>query len=275
MHPSKWHLVLVLCSGPVVALGACVGSEPVGGTPDAAVGPTTPEPKEASANPLDSSVDTSVDTSIPEASAPIDAATDAGPVFSPKSIPDLALWLDAEQGLAVQSNVNNWVDQVSLTAVRGDQAHGAGTCTPPQRIANEVKTHPVVRFNGTSTCLVLDDRFGGTFRDFTKGTSIFIVAKAGTSTGTRESLIDFSPGFGQSNDYFLLARDDQRAFHYVRNSSGPPFDDTSGSSASAFLAGEVHVVSAFGSAGAAASYLSGVAFQLLSLIHISEPTRPY
>lgn len=263
MARSFRSLAILAVLSPLTAFVACVGSDPVAGVEDAAVTPTPSASSDGAVPPVpDAGADTSapVDAAVPDTST--GDASDGGPAFSPKTIPDLALWLDAEQGLAPQSNVTNWVDQVSLTAVRGDQSYGAGTCAPPQRIPNEIKAHPVVRFNGTSTCLVMDDRFGGTFRDFTKGTTIVVVAKAGTATGARESVIDFSPAVGSSNDYLLLARDDQRAFHYVRNSNGPPFDDTSGSNASAFIAGETHIVTAVGNGGTAATYISGAQFQI-------------
>ena len=170
--------------------------------------------------------------------------------FDPKSIPDLALWLDAEKGLANQENVTNWTDQISQANARGDQSFDGGTCVPPKRVPNEIKGQSVVRFDGTSSCLVLGDTFFQSFRDFSKGFSLFVVTKAKASD-KREAVIALHPRQRVINESIRLMRQDQGGGVSVRSPEGVEIGTST--NAAAFADGQVHalaVVSAAGDAGA-------------------------
>lgn len=230
---SAFTVALLVASAVI----ACVGDEPAssvggGSTPahDAAQGTDDGAPgSDSGAGPNDGGGSGS------DADADADAA-----VFDPLSIPDLALWLDAERGLGTQQDVRNWTDQVSKANARGDSPFDgdAGSCVPPVVVPNEINGRPVVRFDGSSSCLVLGNAFSTAFRDFSRGLSLFVVAKPGAYTGTREAVIAMHPASRELNESIRLTRGDQPPFLTVRNASGT--DVHHSTSAGVFVPEEVH-----------------------------------
>lgn len=230
---------------------ACVGDDPdpvadAASQPDAATS--------SSGSTGTSGGGTSGSPEVRDATSTEDAPTadlDSGPKdagsFRPSDLPGLTLWLDSLQGLGVNPSVQNWVDQVTLSAAKGDGTYGNGNnCVPPSRVDGEIKGHPVVRFNGTSNCIAMGDAFFNRFADFREGVSIFIVAKpAGTEAG-EQAVLDFSPG-AVSTEWVALSRDGDRPRYSIQN---PMYGlSNSSSAASAFISGEPHVLSTVVQAG--------------------------
>lgn len=216
-----------------------------------------------------------------DAASSSDASTDEdASTFTPASIDGLTLWLDSTRGLGSSGTVTNWVDQATLRAVRGNVAYGGGgTCVPPSRIDGEIKGNPVVRFDGTSNCLVMGDAFFDRFRDFRAGVTAFIVAKPGTASGSDEALLDFSPTTGVATEFVSITRDDQKPNYNVQDPSVGL--SLAASNSSAFIEGEVHIMTmsaepgdagAFGSSSSVTFYVDGVAAPLSSTPTVYVPS---
>jgi hypothetical protein len=183
---------LALAAGQAVVLAAILSAGCVGADP--ALGPPTDGGAEAQADAGDGGIEDGARTDAGDA-----GDVDAG--YQPTSLAGLALWLDAEKGVAVDgaANVTTWTDR----------SPAALAAQPPTQVAKPMfvprsgATPASVRFNGSSNYLRLEDH--SALRWGTGDFLLEVVARHTKGTAERAGLFNKATATGTPVNFGLHA----------------------------------------------------------------------